>query len=119
MPDVSDLDCEAQTARLARIIGADRRFVAHEAGHTKKVLRFLAVASGQPVAIEKRKGAPTVYIDAAHARRSTHVFANAAVKPAGRQGRNSNLAAIFADAALLAVKIADEGEFHALLGCAL
>jgi len=119
MPHASTLACEGQTARLAAIIDADARFAPHKMGHTKKVLRFQAVSSGQPLAIEKRKGVPTVYIDAAHGRRSAHVFANASIKPAGLEGRNSNLGAIFADAELLAVKVTGDDEYHALLGCAL
>lgn len=118
MPYASFPACEGETARLADIILADARFLPHAAGHTKKVLRFRAVSSGQSIAIEKRKGDPVVYIDAARARPSAHGFARTTVKPTGLTGRNSNLRAVFADAELLAVKPADHDEFNRLLDCA-
>jgi hypothetical protein len=115
--DSDKLACEGQTASLARIIGSDPRFGPHKKGHTKKVLRYSAIVSGNAIAIEKRIGPPSVYVEASVGGSIAKSFCSTSIKNEGLIGRNSNLAAIFADARLLCVKIYADVEFRALLDC--
>ena len=114
MPHSSIEPCEGRTARLAEIISADARFVTHPSGHTKKVLRYQCARTLRPIAIEKRKGAPVVYVESSAAPHRRD-FAKAVVKAAGIKERNSNLRAAFADAELLAVLACEDREFQILL----
>ena len=110
---------EGETARYSDVIEADPRFEVHPSGHTKKVLRYQSLTTGEAIALEKRKGPPVLYV--AHERQavSPHIFEGGRVVPSGRTGRNSNLQAAFGEGPLFAIRPQHDVDFLAVLGCVL
>lgn len=110
-------ECQGDTARYSQIVRADARFEAHAGGHTSKVLFFTSRVTGHALAIEKRKGLPTIYIQSELQHRTPYAFGSSRLMPKGDPHRNSNLKRVFGDKALLAIKPEHDIDFLATVAC--
>ena len=112
-----DETLEGDTERYAALVATDSRFRPHPKGHSRKLMRFETVRGGRALAIEKRKGAPVVYISRRDAEGGDQVMALGRVIGSAPTGRNSNLNTIdsFKNEELIAIRPKDEIELGVVL----